>query len=177
MDQNMVCPPTGRQQDELTGALIGLARTCFNNPKTEHTDSLITEGLLATITNVNLNDDTIRELTDRVNEEKAVIAPGCAACMARCGNTDNYDMNRLWGADQDIRSLKAQILFAIQEISANVCQSMDFLYKALFVLAEDWDRELLEPVAAEAEKMKAGLEGVPEGMPEEDLKELVTPGI
>ena len=28
-------------QDELTGALIGLARSCGNNPKTENTDEII----------------------------------------------------------------------------------------------------------------------------------------
>ena len=29
-------------------------------------------------------------------EEKDRIAPGCAMCTARCGNTDDYDMERLW---------------------------------------------------------------------------------
>ena len=33
-------------QDELTGALIGLARSCGNNPKTENTDEIIIEGLV-----------------------------------------------------------------------------------------------------------------------------------
>ena len=40
-------------QDELTGALIGLARSCGNNPKTENTDEIIIEGLVHTITNSN----------------------------------------------------------------------------------------------------------------------------
>ena len=47
-----VCGKTARTaglQDELTGALIGLARTCASNPKTENTDRLILEGLFATL--------------------------------------------------------------------------------------------------------------------------------
>ena len=43
---------TARLQDELTGALIGLARACGNNPKTENTDRVIIEGLFTCVTNV-----------------------------------------------------------------------------------------------------------------------------
>ena len=48
---------TAKLQDELTGALIGLAKSCGNNPKTENTDRIIIEGLFTTITNVNFNDE------------------------------------------------------------------------------------------------------------------------
>ena len=48
-------------QDELTGALIGLARTCASNPKTPQTDRLIIEGLFTTVTNVNFSEEDIRE--------------------------------------------------------------------------------------------------------------------
>ena len=67
---------TAGLQDELTGALIGLARTCTTNPKTENTDRLILEGLFTAVTNVNFNDVTIRQLIDRVKAEKEQIAPG-----------------------------------------------------------------------------------------------------
>ena len=56
---------TANLQDELTGALIGLARACENNKKTENTDQIIIEGLFTTITNVNFNDDTLREMIQR----------------------------------------------------------------------------------------------------------------
>ena len=58
---------TARLQDELTGALIGLARACAGNPKTENTDQIIIDGLFATLTNVNFNDETLRSLIGRVN--------------------------------------------------------------------------------------------------------------
>ena len=50
---------TAKLQDELTGALIGLVKTCGSNPKTENTDRIIIEGLFTTITNVNFNNQTL----------------------------------------------------------------------------------------------------------------------
>ncbi len=47
-------------QDELTGALIGLARSCGNNPKTENTDEIIIEGLVHTITNSNTGGSSFK---------------------------------------------------------------------------------------------------------------------
>ena len=36
---------TANLQDQLTGSLIGLAKACGNNQKTENTDRIIIEGL------------------------------------------------------------------------------------------------------------------------------------
>ena len=50
-------------QDELTGALIGLARAAAGNaPATQDTWRLMIEGLFTAVTNVNFNEETIREL-------------------------------------------------------------------------------------------------------------------
>lgn len=150
---------TANLQDELTGALIGLAHACSNNPKTENTDRIILEGLFTTITNVNFNDGTLREMIDRVRQEKAAVAPGCVTCAARCGNTDDYDISRMWNAEEDIRSLKSLILFGIRGMAAYAYHAMvlgytdetvnDFFYKALFALAEDWDMDWLLPIVLE----------------------------
>ena len=155
--------PTAKLQDELTGALIGLARACANNPKTEDTDRLILEGLFTTVTNVSFNDETLTQLIERVHAEKGRIVPGCAFCTSRCGNTDDYDMNRLWNAQEDIRSLKSLILFGIRGMAAYAYHAMvlgytseevnSFFYKALFVLAEDWGMEELLPIVMETGKV------------------------
>ena len=52
---------TAKLQDQLTGALIGLARSIESNehPVTEATDRLVIEGLFTTLTNVNFNNETI----------------------------------------------------------------------------------------------------------------------
>ena len=53
-------------------------------------------------------------MIERVEEEKSRIAPGCGTCVAKCGTTDNYDMEQIWNADEDIRSLKSLLLFGIR---------------------------------------------------------------
>ena len=47
---------TANYQDELIGALIGLARAARAGTPTPHTDELILKGLFTTITNVNFNN-------------------------------------------------------------------------------------------------------------------------
>ncbi len=150
---------TAKLQDELTGALIGLARVCANNPITKNTDRIILEGLFTTITNVNFNNDTISEMIKKVQEEKNTISPSCGSCVAKCGNTDDYDMEKIWTAQEDIRSLKSLILFGIRGVAAYAYHAMvlgyeseevnAFLRKALFILAEDWGMDQLLPIVLE----------------------------
>lgn len=70
---------TAALQDELTGALIGLARACANNERKETTDRVVIEGLFTTVTNVAFDDDSIREMISKVNAEKNKIVPDCAS--------------------------------------------------------------------------------------------------
>lgn len=143
-------------QDKLTGALIGLAKVCANNEKTENTDRLILEALFTTVTNVNFNDSSIEKLIFQIEEEKARIVPGCSV---PCQNADNYDMSRIWQADEDIRSLKSLILFGIRGMSAYAYHAMvlgyskpevnAFFYKALFALSMDWAMAELLPIVLE----------------------------
>ena len=153
---------TAKLQDELTGALIGLARSAEGNMHllTERTDDLVIEGLFTTVTNVNFNNETITALIHRIEDEKNRMVPGCTACGAPCGRNDDYDMNDLWQADEDIRSLKSLILFGIRGMAAyayhaNVLGYRDqevnrFFYKALYAVgARDWGMEELLPVVLE----------------------------
>ncbi|MCJ7856994.1 hydroxylamine reductase [Lachnospiraceae bacterium NSJ-143] len=154
---------TANLQDELTGALIGLACACSNGRKTENTDRLIIEGLFTTVTNVNFNDDTLLELIEQVRLEKNKIVPSCAECTSRCGNTDDYDLKRMWNAEEDIRSLKSLILFGIRGMAAYAYHALvlgyssqevtDFFYKALFVVSQDWGMDKLLPVVLEVGKV------------------------
>ena len=64
-------------QDELTGALIGLARaTDADTPVNADTWRLMIEGLFTTVTNVNFNEKTIRELIEQVHALAAALAVG-----------------------------------------------------------------------------------------------------
>lgn len=72
-------------QDQLTGALVGLSRAVDNAPDTnEGTWRLMIEGLFTTVTNVNFNEKTIRDLIDRVHAEKARLVPNCYSILVLC---------------------------------------------------------------------------------------------
>ena len=147
-------------QDELTGALIGLARaTDGDTPVSADTWLLLIEGLFTTVTNVNFNEKTIRELIDRVHAEKARLIPNCSACASRCGRNDDYDMAELWNAQEDVRSLKSLILFGVRGMAAYAHHALvlgytddavnRFFAKALFAVGEDWGMDELLPIVME----------------------------
>lgn len=94
-------PVIANLQDKLTGAIIRLAE---KNEMSRANDALIIKSLFTTITNVNFNEETITKLIDEVHDAS--------------GNNADYDMNRVWHADEDIRSLKSLILFGIRGIAA-----------------------------------------------------------
>ena len=132
---------TARLQDKLTGALIGLARATEGNEYliTGDTSRLVLEGLFTTVTNVNFNNDTITELIRRVEKERERLV-----CTVSCGKNNNYDMNNLWEADEDVRSLKSLILFGIRGVAAYAYHAAvlgytddtinRFFFKALFAI-------------------------------------------
>lgn len=147
-------------QDELTGALIGLARAVDGDTQpSPETWQLMIEGLFTTVTNVNFNEKTIRDLIDRVHSEKARLTPNCSGCSSRCGRNDDYDMRLLWNADADTRSLKSLILFGVRGMAAYAHHAMvlgysddavnRFFAKALFAVGEDWAMGDLLPVVME----------------------------
>lgn len=150
---------TANLQDELTGALIGLAKACGNNPKTENTTKILVKGLFTTITNVNFNDETLKEMIEEVHAEKNRIVPNCGCCASPCGNTDDYDMKNLWEDNEDIRSLKSLILFGIRGMAAYAYHAAvlgyedetvnAFFYKALSFIGYDLEMNDLLPVVLE----------------------------
>ena len=158
-----VCGKTAevaKLQDELTGAMIGLARATAGAPQVnEDTWKLLIEGLFTTVTNVNFNEETIRAMIDRVHAEKARLVPNCGSCSSHCGRTDDYDMAQLWGADEDIRSLKSLILFGIRGMAAYAHHAMvlgysdsevnAFFGKALAAIGDDYDMAGLLPIVME----------------------------
>lgn len=133
-------------QDKLTGALIGLARSIEGNEDLvmPETNKLIIESLFTTITNVNFDNNKISYLIEKIKLEKERLVPLCFCCSSACGRNDDYDMNNLWIADEDIRSLKSLILFGIRGVAAYAYHALilgyednqinTFLHKALFTI-------------------------------------------
>lgn len=143
-------------QDELTGALIGLARASDGHQTKASTHKAMIEGLFTTLTNVNFNEETILSQIETVRREREALIPGCSGCASPCGRNDEYDMTRLWMGDADIRSLKSLILFGLKGVAAYAYHALvlgysdeevnNFFYEGLFAVGEDWDMEQLLPV-------------------------------
>ncbi len=154
---------TAKLQDELTGALIALARATEGNEfkVTKETDDLVLEALFTTITNVDFNEDSIKAVTARVRAEVERLVPDCGSCADPCGRNNEYDMNGLWHAEnEDLRSLRSLILFGVRGMAAyayhaNVLGYRDadvnrFFYKALFAVGrDDWGMDELLPIVLE----------------------------
>ncbi len=132
-------PEIANLQDKLTGTVIKLAE---KNEMNKRNDGLIIKSLFTTITNVNFNENTITKLIDEVHDASGI--------------TIDYDMNNVWNADEDIRSLKSLILFGIRGIAAYAYHAQvlgyedktvnAFFYEALRVVGADMGMEELLPV-------------------------------
>ena len=136
----------------LTGALIGLARATDGNEHliTERATAAVVEGLAAP---KDAGTQTLEALLERVQEEKRKMVPNCFTCASPCGRTSDYDLRRLDLAEEEVTSLKRELLRGVGEI-ARLEQRPEgadhFLYKALIVVGmEDWSADMLRPVAEE----------------------------
>ena len=106
---------------------------------------------ISDISNVNFNDETVKDIIKKVREEKYRIAPNCLTCASPCGHNADYDMKKLWEDEEDIRSLKSLILFGLRGMAAYAYHAMvlgymdqevnNFFYKGLYVVGEDWTKE------------------------------------
>ena len=146
--------PAQRQRDILLGVLVGLARSTFSEEKTEDTDRVLAAGLRLAA-DPDAQEDALLRMTKVAAAEKLRVAPNCATCAMPCGNTSNYDLAQLWNAPGEICALKVRLLSALfalagrkttEQIRKEICDD-------LFVLAEDWDTDLLLPVVTRAEAL------------------------
>ena len=157
---------TAMLQDTLTGALIALANTtttaCSNknsnhNPTAvlmDEINHLILEGLFTTITNVNFDDASIKDLTAQIRSAKENLS-----ASYQISSTADYDMNNIWNADEDIRSLKSLILFGVRGMASYAYHAMvlgytdaslnQFFVTALSALSKDWGMNELLPIVME----------------------------
>ena len=95
------------KQDELTAALIELARAAKGAAVGGATDELVMQGLFATVTNVNFD-------AARVD---ALIAEAKAA-TAKLGGAPAYDPQALFHGDTDVTSLRSTLLLGLRGMAA-----------------------------------------------------------
>ena len=129
---------TARLQDQLVGAMIGLARAAEGvECPGDRVYRTVIEGLFTTLTNVSFDDDAIRAQIEKTHREKErlLAAPvkksaGPREKAASVQDTDDYNLGLLWDMDPDIRSLKSLILFGLKGMAA-------YAYHALMLGASD----------------------------------------
>ena len=92
---------TANLQDELTNKTIEFAN-CVEYSKDNV--SLVIDALFTTITNVNFDNESIKNLTNKLSEKNT------------CENY--FDIKKVWEGNEDIRSLKSLILFGLRGIAA-----------------------------------------------------------
>ena len=114
-------------QDELVGALVGLARATDNNEDkiTDETLRLITEGLMTSANDI-LPESYVEKIIEEVRREKFRIVPDCETCANPCGRTlDLEDVAGIFERFDDASSIKAVILNCLQSIASNQMQVPD----------------------------------------------------
>ena len=100
-------PDVARAQDELTCALIGLARAAQGKTPGETADELVMQGLFTTITNVNYDANRIRDLKNLIQAEKAKL-----------GGAEEPQPETLFSGDLDKVSLRSTLLFGLRGMAA-----------------------------------------------------------
>lgn len=138
------------EKNKIISALIGLIGACNNNPKTENTDYIVIKALAFSPEPSETSNKTLQALIEEIHTEKYAVAPDCAACQTPCGNTSDYDMNRIYEAEMEIRDLKLEILSAVEELAADIfsskkigvlpIESIDFFYKTILYISLDMEK-------------------------------------
>lgn len=101
-------PVTAGLQDDLTNALVRLALATEPGKLDDETIDLVLGGLFTTITNVDFDDADLEKWVTKINAKTNSL--GVPA--------QEYDVNALWHANEDERSLKSLLLFGIRGAAA-----------------------------------------------------------
>ena len=157
---------TAKLQDKLTGALITFGSAIFSGhlPNTEKNQNLIITGLYYTVTNVNFDNKSISKLIEEIEKLlHGLPKHNCQFCNKFITSHKIFDMEFFWSLDEDIRSLKALILFGIRGIAAYAynCKNLNaysptvnnFFSKALYALQSDFSITELLTIVLEAGKI------------------------
>ncbi|MFR4476822.1 MAG: hypothetical protein ACLT3Y_06150 [Ruminococcus callidus] len=115
---------TAKLQDKLTGRDRSGKSAGRRSGLATADDELVIESLFMTLTNVNFDDSRIQAQIDRVHREQGRMIPRCAVCASPCGRNEDYNMEQLWQAEENIRSLKSLLLFGLRGMAAYAYHAM-----------------------------------------------------
>lgn len=149
-------------QDKVISALFGLIGACNNNPKTVNTDNIVIQALSFVADCSDCDEKECQDIVEKIYREKNAVAPGCAACAMPCGNTSDYDMERIYNAKEGIRKVKLDILTGLKELASDISNisldnneiNNDFFYKALSYISYDISEQELLVLVDEMKELK-----------------------
>ncbi len=101
-------PDVANNLDELTCALIGLARASQGKSAGKIADELVRQGLFTAVTNVCFDNDRITALIEKVHEEKNKLDSAAK----------DFPVNELWTGDTDVVSLRSTLLLGMRGMAA-----------------------------------------------------------
>ena len=155
------------KESKIISALIGLVGACNNNPKTGNTDLVVLKALALPLIHPEADNGSFLKMIEEIHAEKYAVSPGCATCQTPCGNTSDYDMDRIDNAGTDIRNIKLEILSALEELAADIYrhekadvlsqESMEIFYKALAYVSFDME---MDGMTAFKEEVKETIQAI-----------------
>ncbi len=101
-------PEVASKHDELTCALVGLARAAAHKVPGKVADELIMQSLFATVTNVNFDAGRIASYLKLVQAETAKLD----------SNAQALSVDTLWTGNEDIVSLRSTLLLGLRGMAA-----------------------------------------------------------
>lgn len=124
----------------LLGSLIGLSHVVYSNPKTENTDQILLKGLQK------INHVSNDEMMKTVQNEKYTISPSCKSCEHPCGNSDDYDLDKLDLEEDKIKQMKLRLIEKAIELSFNKNPNILKITQLIAAIGYDMSYEQLEIV-------------------------------
>lgn len=100
-------PNVAGKQDELTSALVGLARAATNKDPGKEAIELMMQGLFTAVTNVSFDEAQIDALVKTIESEKEKL-----------GGAEDFPAEFLFHGDEDIVSLRSTLLFGLRGMAA-----------------------------------------------------------
>ena len=142
---------TSRLQDELTGALIGLAKASVHKSVDDNVQRLIVEGLAATAAHTDFDNEYLFALTEQIKAAKTKYIPKFGDHNTSLKLPEDFDIRLIWQKTPDVRSLKSLLLFGIRGIALYAYESWSlgsknkeaasFFHKALIALGANHFKE------------------------------------
>ena len=150
---------------QLLGALVGLARASEEKELFESSACAMLEGLSLAYNpsaDSSVTDTDLVNMLQRLHAEKLLMSPDCASCQCPCGRTDDYDMEEVLHASEDLRNAKLE-LFALLGDLANLSIGMSSkdaskmivqtINDALFQIGCTFEASQLEPWLEKVRRM------------------------